>query len=47
MVRGKDFYAVWNEEAGCWSTDLDDVIRMIDKMMDEYKRKDPDYLWKM
>ena len=42
MVRGKDFYAVWNEEAGCWSTDLDDVIRMIDKKMEEYKKKDPD-----
>lgn len=42
MVRGRDFYAVWDEEKGCWSTDMDDVIRMIDKRMEEYKKKDAD-----
>ncbi len=30
MIRGRDFYAIWVEERGLWSTDEDDVIRMID-----------------
>lgn len=42
MIRGNDFYAVWNEELGCWSTDEDDVKRMIDKAMEEYRKKEPD-----
>ena len=39
MVRGGDFYAIWNESRGCWSTDLDDVVNSIDAMMVEYKEK--------
>lgn len=31
MVRGKAFYAVWDEEAGLWSTDEYDVQRLIDE----------------
>lgn len=31
MIRGGDFYAVWVEELGLWSTDEDDVVRMIDR----------------
>lgn len=42
MIRGGTFYAIWNEEKGLWSTDLDDVINMIDKAMDDYKEKHPD-----
>lgn len=30
MVRGRSFYAIWNEEAGLWSTDEYDVQRLID-----------------
>lgn len=30
MIRGKSFYAVWDEEAGFWSTDEDTVCRLID-----------------
>lgn len=30
MVRGKSFYAIWDEEKGLWSTDEYDVPRMID-----------------
>ena len=26
MIRGGDFYAVWIEELGLWSTDEDDVL---------------------
>lgn len=30
MVRGKSFYAIWDEEANLWSTDEYDVPRLID-----------------
>lgn len=38
MVRGKSFYAVWDEEAGMWSTDEFLVQRIVDK--DLMERKD-------
>lgn len=31
MIRGGDFYAIWNEERGLWSTDELDVIKYIDR----------------
>ena len=31
MIRGRDFYAVWDEENGMWSTDQDRLIDLIDK----------------
>ena len=36
MVRGGDFYAIWIEELGRWSTDEDDVIQLIDRELDRY-----------
>ena len=36
MIRGGDFYAIWDEAAGKWSRDEDDVIRLIDAQTDEY-----------
>lgn len=39
MIRGHDFYAIWDEEAGFWSKDENDVIRLIDKMTLEYSEK--------
>ena len=46
MIRGGDFYAVWIEELGLWSTDEDDALSIIDseltKFADEYKVKHPD-----
>lgn len=36
MIRGGDFYAVWIEEANLWSTDEDDVIRLVDRELDRY-----------
>jgi len=39
MVRGKSFYAIWDEENGLWSTDEYDVQRIIDKDLLEYKEK--------
>jgi len=38
LVRGGKFYAIWNEEAGKWSTDILDVARIIDKEI--YKKRD-------
>lgn len=31
MVRGRSFYAVWDEEKGLWSTDEYDVQRLVDQ----------------
>lgn len=39
MVRGKAFYAIWDEEKGLWSTDEYDVQRLVDKELSEYKEK--------
>ena len=36
MIRGGDFYAVWIEERGLWSTDENDAIDIIDKALDDY-----------
>ena len=42
MIRGGDFYAVWIEEFGLWSTDEQDVLSLIDEELkrytDEYKK---------
>lgn len=46
MTRGGDFYAVWNEETSLWSTDEDDVIRVIDdeiaKVVEQVKKTTTD-----
>lgn len=39
MVRGKSFYAVWDEEVGLWSTDEYDVQRLIDAELRAYSEK--------
>lgn len=31
MIRGGDFYAIWVEECGLWSTDEQDAVRLIDR----------------
>lgn len=36
MIRGGDFYAIWIEERGSWSTDEQDALILIDKYLDEY-----------
>lgn len=36
MIRGGDFYAIWVEEKGLWSTDEDDAIRLIDIEVEQY-----------
>lgn len=39
MIRGGDFYAVWMEERGMWSTDELDAIRLIDNELDEFAKE--------
>ena len=55
MIRGGDFYAVWLEDVGLWSTNEDDALAIIDselrKAYDDYKKAHPDtkinvlYMW--
>lgn len=33
MIRGKDFYAIWDPEKGLWSTDEYDVQRLVDQAL--------------
>ena len=42
MIRGGDFYAVWVEELGRWSTDEDDVKRLIDDELSKYAEEHRD-----
>lgn len=30
MIKGQDFYAVWDEEAGIWRTEKQELVRLID-----------------
>ena len=39
MIRGGDFYAIWVEERGLWSTDEQDALRLIDRELDEYAKE--------
>lgn len=39
MVRGKSFYAIWDEEQGLWSTDEYDVQRLVDAKLREFAEK--------
>ena len=36
MIRGGDFYAIWIEERGLWSTDEDDALQLIDRELDRF-----------
>lgn len=52
MIRAGDFYAIWDERKGLWSTSQDDVIDLIDSAMEQYQKEWPDlkpsrilYLW--
>lgn len=39
MIRGSDFYAIWIEDKGLWSTDENDAIQLIDRALDEYVKE--------
>lgn len=36
MIKGSGFYAIWDEEAGLWKTDIYSAVRLIDKELREY-----------
>lgn len=38
MIRGGDFYAVWDEEKHLWNNTEDKAIELIDRELDEYAR---------
>lgn len=46
MVRGKSFYAVWNEDTKLWSTDEYDIVPLVDgelkRKAEELRDKHPD-----
>ena len=44
MIRGGDFYAVWLEDRGMWSTDEQDAIQLIDKAIDDYAKANDERL---
>lgn len=39
MIRGGDFYAIWLEELGLWSTDEQDAINLIDRELDNFAKE--------
>ena len=39
MIRGQDFYAIWNDNEKCWSTDENEAIRLIDNELDTYYKE--------
>lgn len=42
MIRGRDFYAIWDETAKMWSTDEDDVTRLVDAELRNYVEQNQD-----
>lgn len=43
MIRGGDFYAIWDEKKGLWTTDQYEVIDIIDSAIDEFKSRNPEF----
>jgi hypothetical protein len=39
MIRGGDFYAIWIEERGLWSSDEQDALDLIDRELDNYAKQ--------
>lgn len=39
MIRGGDFYAIWVEERGLWSTNEQDALEIIDRELDKYAKE--------
>lgn len=39
MIRGSDFYAIWVEERGLWSTDEQDALQLIDRELEQYAKE--------
>lgn len=44
MIRGRDFYAIWDDEQKLWSTDEDDVTRLVDQEMERWVEDHNDHI---
>lgn len=44
MIRGRDFYAVWDDDRKLWSTDEDDVNRLVDNELRKYADEHADQI---
>ena len=44
MFRGRDFYAIWDEENLMWSTDEHTVTRLVDKELDKFVEENKERL---
>lgn len=42
MIRGGDFYAIWNENKGFWCTDENEALILIDRELDDFVEKNKD-----
>lgn len=42
MIRGGDFYAIWLEDRGLWSTDEQDALQLIDYELDKFAEENRD-----
>lgn len=42
MIRGGDFYAIWDDERKLWSLDEDDAVRLIDAELEKYVKENRD-----
>ena len=42
MIRGGDFYAIWLEDKGVWSTDEQDALQLIDRELDKFAEENKD-----
>lgn len=40
MIRGGDFYAIWIEDRGLWSTDEQDALQLIDVELDRFAEEE-------
>lgn len=46
MIKGGDFYAIYDKSRGLWSTDINDAVEIIDSILFDYAkeiRNDPKY----
>lgn len=39
MIRGRSFYAIWDDDKQMWSTDEYDVQRLVDQELEEYRKE--------
>lgn len=44
MIRGGDFYAIWDDERKMWSTEEEDAVRLIDQELNRYCEENKEFL---